>query len=152
AATRPASRPPSYSRGRRRVAAMSKSNGDGVDPSGIGAAYIRVSGDRQEVERQLASIAAFEQRHGVKIPQQHRYEDHMPRDLSAKRPDFQRMLKAAQGGALRWIVVDQIDRFGFADEWELVELIGNLRKAGCKLYDTRDDEWTALGLMSFFKA
>src|SRR5262249_59635111 len=43
-------------------------------------------------------------------------------------------------------------RFGFADEWELVELIQTLRKAGCKLYDSNDDEWTARGLMSFFKA
>src|SRR5262249_55592345 len=61
-------------------------------------------------------------------------------------------LKAVQAGILQWIFVDHIDRFGFADEWELVELIQTLRKAGCKLYDSSDHEWTARGLMSFFKA
>ena len=133
---------------------MSKDNGttQGLTLTGTGGSYIRVSGDKQEIERQLASIAAFEQRHTIKIAQHHCYEDHMPRDLSEKRPDFQRMLKEVKTGTLRWIVVDQIDRFGFADEWELVELIRDLRQAGCKLYDTKDDEWTSGGLMSFFKA
>jgi DNA invertase Pin-like site-specific DNA recombinase len=131
---------------------MSSRNGNGLDLSGDGGAYLRVSGDRQELQRQLDSIGAFERRHGVKIPQANRYEDDMPRDLSDKRPDFQRMLKDAQSGKLKWIVVDMIDRFGFADEWELVMRIGQLREAGCKLYDTDDDEWTGQGLMSFFKA
>jgi DNA invertase Pin-like site-specific DNA recombinase len=119
---------------------------------GQGACYIRVSGDRQEVERQLASIATFEQRHKVKIAPTHRYEDDMPRDLSAKRPDFQRMLRAARAGLIKWVVVDAIDRFGFRDEWELVEFLQDLRKAGCKLLDTKDDVWTDTGLMGFFKA
>jgi DNA invertase Pin-like site-specific DNA recombinase len=132
---------------------MSGTNGNGkISLDGPGGSYLRVSGDRQETERQLASRAAFEKRHGVRIADHHHYEDDMPRDLSARRPDFQRMLRAAQAGALRWIFVDHIDRFGFADEWELVELIQTLRKAGCKLYDSGDDEWTARGLMSFFKA
>jgi DNA invertase Pin-like site-specific DNA recombinase len=132
---------------------MSTTNGNGkLSLEGPGGAYLRVSGDRQETERQLASRAAFEKRHGVRIADHHHYEDDMPRDLSAKRPDFQRMLKAVVVGTLRWIFVDHIDRFGFADEWELVELIQTLRKAGCKLYDSNDDEWTARGLMSFFKA
>lgn len=129
---------------------MSATNGNGLNLEGAGGAYLRVSGDRQETERQLASKAAFEKRHGVKMLQH--YEDDMPRDLSAKRPDFQRMLKTATSGTLRWIFVDHIDRFGFADEWELVELIQTLRKAGCRLYDSNDEEWTAHGLMSFFKA
>jgi DNA invertase Pin-like site-specific DNA recombinase len=103
------------------------------------------------VQRQLDSLKAFEQRHKVKVSEQHRYEDHMPRDLSAKRPDFQRMLKAVASGQLRWLFVDHIDRFGFADQWELVELLSQLRKAGCKLYDACDDEWTSRDLMSFFK-
>src|SRR5262249_39072967 len=134
--------------------AMSATNGTNgkLNLDGPGGSYLRVSGDKQETERQLASRAAFEKRHGVKIADHHHYEDDMPRDLSAKRPDFQRMLRAAIAGTLRWIFVDHIDRFGFADEWELVELIQTLRKAGCKLYDSNDEEWTARGLMSFFKA
>lgn len=120
--------------------------------AGTGAAYVRVSGDKQEVQRQLDSVSAFGKRNEVKISPQHWYEDHMPRDLSAKRPDFQRMLKAIRAGAIQWVIVDQIDRFGFADEWELVDLIRELRTANCKLYDAKEDEWTAGGLMSFFKA
>ena len=132
---------------------MSSGTNGKLHLEGPGGAYLRVSGDRQETERQLASRAAFEKRHERRrLPQHHRYEDDMPRDLSAKRQDFQRMLKAAAAGTLQWIFVDHIDRFGFADEWELVELIQVLRKAGCKLYDSNDDEWTARGLMSFFKA
>jgi DNA invertase Pin-like site-specific DNA recombinase len=120
---------------------------------GTGAAYFRVSTDRQELQRQLDSVAAFEQRHGVTISRQHRYEDHgFARDDSANRPDFQRLLGGVRAGTLGWVVVDHIDRFGFADQWELVELISALRKAGCRLYDTRDDEWTSADLMSFFKA
>jgi DNA invertase Pin-like site-specific DNA recombinase len=120
--------------------------------TGIGAIYLRVSGDRQELQRQQDSIAVFEKRHGVQVPERHRYADHgYARDLSAKRPDFQRMLRAAQAGDIQWIVVDQIDRFGFADEWELVGMVRDLRAAGCKLYDTKDDEWTSRDLMSFFK-
>lgn len=120
--------------------------------TGTGAAYLRVSGDKQETQRQVQSIRAFEARHGVKIAQSHRYEDDMPRDLSDKRPDFRRMMKAAEDGVIQWIVVDHIDRFGFKDEWELVKLIGRLRDVGCRLYDSGGDEWTARGLMSFFKA
>jgi hypothetical protein len=51
---------------------MSATNGSGLHLDGNGGAYIRVSGDRQEVERQLASIAAFEKRHAVKIADRHR--------------------------------------------------------------------------------
>lgn len=120
--------------------------------TGAGAVYFRVSGDKQEVTRQTESHAAFEKRHGARVPSAHRYEDHMPRDMSAKRQDFQRMMKAVRAGSLQWIFVDHIDRFGFADEWELVEMLRDLRAAGCKLYDATDDEWTSAGLMSFFKA
>jgi DNA invertase Pin-like site-specific DNA recombinase len=128
-------------------------NGDGkLVLSGAGGSYLRVSGDRQEFQRQVNAARAFEERHGVKILPQYRFEDDMPRDLSAQRPDFQRMLKAVRAGTLKWIFVDQIDRFGFADEWELADLLGQLRKAGCNLYDAQDEDWTAHGLMSFFRA
>jgi DNA invertase Pin-like site-specific DNA recombinase len=126
--------------------------GNGLHLDGNGAAYLRVSGDRQVVDRQLASVAAFEKRHGVTIPPQLRYEDDMPRDQADRRPDFQRLLKAVAAGTVRWILVDHIDRFGFKDEWELAKLILQLREAGCQLYDRDDHEWTAQGLESFLKA
>jgi DNA invertase Pin-like site-specific DNA recombinase len=124
---------------------------NGLQLTGPGAAYLRVSGDRQEVDRQMASRAAFEKRHGVKIAAQHQYEDDMPRDLSDKRPDFQKMLRAAKAGQIKWIYIDQIDRLGYADNWELVEIVSIFRKAGCKLYDAGDKEWTGRELMSFFE-
>jgi DNA invertase Pin-like site-specific DNA recombinase len=124
---------------------------NGLELTGTGGSYLRVSGDRQEVERQTASRGAFEKRHGVKISAAHQYEDDMPRDLSAKRPDFQRMLKAVKAGRLQWVFIDHIDRFGFADEWELAKRLVEFHEAGCKLLDARDDDWTAKGLMSFFK-
>src|SRR5262245_1031999 len=118
---------------------------------GTGGAYARVSGDRQDTERQLASRRAFEARHGVRIAPQHLYEDDMPRDMSAKRPDFQRMLRAVKAGLLQWIFIDHIDRFGFADEWELVVMIQLLREHHCHLYGSNDHDWTDRGLMSFFQ-
>ena len=120
--------------------------------TGAGAAYVRVSTDRQGLERQLASVALFEKRHKVTIAKQHRYEDHgLPRDLSAKRPDFQRMMRAVESGAIKWIVVDAIDRFGFADEWEFAGMVSRLRAAGCRLYDeATEEDWTQTNLMSFF--
>jgi DNA invertase Pin-like site-specific DNA recombinase len=131
---------------------MSTNTSDGLDLTGVGAAYVRVSGDRQELQRQLDSLSAFEKRHKVKVADRRRYEDHgLPRDLSAKRPDWQRMMRAAESGALKWIAVDQIDRFGFADEWELAEMVLRLRRAGCKLYDTRDEEWTSSGALTIFR-
>jgi DNA invertase Pin-like site-specific DNA recombinase len=129
---------------------MNSADGNGkLILDGPGGAYLRVSGDRQETERQLASRAAFEKRHGVSIAPQHHYEDDMPRDLSDKRPDFQRMLKAVRLGIIRWIFVDHIDRFGFKNEWELAKLILQLQEAGCKLYDSSDHEWKTQGLESF---
>jgi len=130
---------------------MSDTSPSHINLTGTGAAYFRVSSDKQEFKRQHDSLAAFEQRHKVKVSNPHRYEDHMPRDVSAKRPDFQRMLKEVNSRRLQWVFVDQIDRFGFADQWELVELLIQLRKSGCKLYDAHDEEWTTSDLMSFFK-
>jgi DNA invertase Pin-like site-specific DNA recombinase len=130
---------------------MSSSGNTCLHLEGTGASYLRVSGDRQEVERQLASRLAFESRHGVKISTQHQYEDHMPRDLAAQRPDFQRMLAAVRAGLLQWIYIDHIDRLGFKDEDELVEVRSVLRRAGCRLIDSRDDDWTSRGLLAFIK-
>jgi DNA invertase Pin-like site-specific DNA recombinase len=132
---------------------MPQANGNGPHLDGPGAAYVRVSGDDQETERQHEAARAFERRHGVSIPPEHYFEDHgWARDQAARRPAFQRLLGKADAGLVRWIVVDQIDRFGFADQWELAEMILRLRKAGCRLYDTRGDEWTARDLLGFIKA
>jgi DNA invertase Pin-like site-specific DNA recombinase len=123
-----------------------------LDLTGNGGHYLRVSGNKQDVERQIAARQAFEKRHGVRIAPSFLYEDDMPRDLSEKRPDFQRMKKAVEAGQLQWIFLDHIDRFGYADEDEIVERIIMLRKAGCKLIDADDEDWTKPGMLSLIKA
>jgi DNA invertase Pin-like site-specific DNA recombinase len=120
--------------------------------SGTGAAYVRVSDKGQDPARQRTSIHAFEERHGVKITPQHWYEDHgLKRHESDKRPAFQRMLAAVRAGRLGWVVVDQIDRFGFKDQYEAGELVAPLRRAGCRLYDTKDEDWSGDDFISFMK-
>src|SRR5688572_28974613 len=115
---------------------MSKSNGDRLHLTGTGAAYLRVSDDQQETIRQYDAVHDFERRHGVTIPKHHWYKDEgWARDTADKRPDFQRLLKAAQRGDIQWIVVDKLDRFGTKNPRKLVRYIDDLIDWGCKLYD-----------------
>src|SRR5215471_3652798 len=92
---------------------MSHTNGNGLDLSGAGAAYVRVSDDQQDTQRQYDAIRAFEQRHGVSIPRSYRFEDEgWARDTADRRPDFQRLMQLAEASRIQWIVVDRLDRFG----------------------------------------
>ena len=69
----------------------------------------------------------------------------------SNRPDCELMMKAAESGAIQWILADEIHRFGFEDEWELASMVSQLRQARCKLYDANGKDWTGLSLMSFFE-
>jgi DNA invertase Pin-like site-specific DNA recombinase len=118
-------------------------NGNGLRLTGAGAAYLRVSTDRQDTERQLASIRAFLERHGVSIPAAHWFEDHgWERDADAERPEFNRLLALARAGKLAWIVIDRLDRFGTRSAKRLFGYLGDLEEAGCRLFDAGDREWT----------
>ena len=111
--------------------------------AGIGAAYIRVSDDRQDTDRQHAACQQFADDHNGTIPPQHWFEDHgWARDTADKRPDFQRLLERAEAGAVQWIVVDAIDRFGTKSAKQLFAYLHRLEEAGCKLYDVSGKEWT----------
>jgi DNA invertase Pin-like site-specific DNA recombinase len=122
---------------------MSSSNGNGLDLSGEGAAYVRVSDDQQDTLRQYEAIHAFEQRHGVTIPKQHWFKDEgWARDTADRRPDFQCLLKLAETGRVKWIVVSARDRFGTTDADEFVHFRYLLRKWGCRLYDATGTDWT----------
>jgi DNA invertase Pin-like site-specific DNA recombinase len=122
---------------------MSHTNGNGLDLTGPGGAYVRVSDDQQDTQRQYEAIAAFEERHEVSIAPQHRFADEgWARDTAAVRPGFQRMLKLAERGDLKWIVVSERDRFGTTDADEFVHYRYLLRRWGCRLYDTTGTEWT----------
>jgi DNA invertase Pin-like site-specific DNA recombinase len=118
-------------------------NGNGLRLTGAGAAYLRVSTDRQDTERQLASIRAFLERHGVSIPASHWFEDHgWERDADATRPEFNRLLALARAGKLAWVVVDRLDRFGTRSAKRLFGYLADLEDAGCRLFDASGREWT----------
>jgi DNA invertase Pin-like site-specific DNA recombinase len=110
---------------------------------GPGAAYVRVSADAQDTQRQHDRIHAFLKRHGVKIPEPLWFKDEgWARDTAARRPRFQALLKEAEGGFVKWIVVAEQDRFGTADADEFVHFRYLLRQWGCKLYDCDGTDWT----------
>jgi DNA invertase Pin-like site-specific DNA recombinase len=115
-----------------------------IDLSGDGAAYIRVSDDSQDVQRQYASIKAFLVQHRASIAAHHYFEDEgWARDTADRRPAFQRMIKEVESGIIKWIVVDALDRFGTKNEKQLFFYLYRLEEAGCKLYDVRGKEWTS---------
>jgi DNA invertase Pin-like site-specific DNA recombinase len=122
---------------------MSKDNGKQVDLTGQGAAYVRVSDDQQDTLRQYEAIHSFEKRHSVTIPKLHWFKDEgWARDTADRRPDFQRLMKLAETGQVRWIVVSERDRFGTTDADEFVHYRYRLRKCGCRLYDAAGTDWT----------
>jgi DNA invertase Pin-like site-specific DNA recombinase len=121
---------------------MNATNGT-IDLGGNGAAYVRISDTAQETVRQYEAIRAFEARHGVRIAESHWFEDEgWARDEADRRPDFNRLLKLAESGSIRWIVVSERDRFGTADADEFIAYRYQLRKWGCKLYDAAGTDWT----------
>jgi DNA invertase Pin-like site-specific DNA recombinase len=122
---------------------VSTSNGKALVLTGDGAANIRVSDDRQDTERQYAAVRAFEQRHGVTVPQRHWFKDQgWARDTADVRPAFQSLMKAAESGRVKWIVVDQLDRFGCKNAKQLFAYLYRLEEAGCRLFDASGREWT----------
>jgi DNA invertase Pin-like site-specific DNA recombinase len=118
-------------------------NQSALDLTGTGAAYVRVSDDKQITQRQHNSLHAFLKRHSVTIRQEHWFKDEgWARDTADRRPDFQRLLKLAEEGAVKWIIVSERDRFGTADADEFMHFRYLLRKWGCRLYDAAGTEWT----------
>lgn len=111
--------------------------------NGTGAAYLRVSTDKQDTERQVQSVRSFQERHKVKIAERYWFEDHgWSRDADQVRPEFQRLLQAAERGEIKWIVVDALDRFGAKNSKRLFAYLSRLEDVGCKLYDVSGKEWT----------
>jgi DNA invertase Pin-like site-specific DNA recombinase len=121
--------------------------------TGVGAAYIRVSEDDQDTVRQYAAIEAFQARNEVTIAKHNTYEDiNWKRSQADSRPAFQALLGAAEAGRVNWIVVAELDRFGTEDADQLIHYRYRLRKAGCRLYDCKDVEWTAKNIATLITA
>jgi DNA invertase Pin-like site-specific DNA recombinase len=118
-----------------------------------GAAYIRCSDDQQDTARQYEAIHSFEKLHGVTIPRQNYYVDQgWARDTADRRPEFQRLIAAAEQGRIKWIVVSERDRFGTADADELIHYRYLLRQWGCKLFDAAGTDWTAKNIATVITA
>jgi DNA invertase Pin-like site-specific DNA recombinase len=128
-------------------------NGHGLDLSGDGAAYVRVSDDDQEPQRQRDTIHAFEQRHGVTIPPAHWFEDlGWARDTADRRPAFQRLMGLVEAGKVKWIVVAELDRFGMKNAKQLIAYLHRLEEAGCRLFDAAGKDWTAEDIATVINA
>jgi DNA invertase Pin-like site-specific DNA recombinase len=122
---------------------MSTSTSNGLDLSGQGAAYIRVSEDQRDTFSQHTTIQGFAKKHGVTIPPQHWYEDQgWARDTADSRPDFQRLMQAVRAGRVNWIVIDSLDRFGMKNAKQLFSYLWDMEEAGCRLFDVTGKEWT----------
>jgi DNA invertase Pin-like site-specific DNA recombinase len=121
--------------------------------TGIGGIYLRVSEHEQVVERQRVSTNEWLVRHGASVSEENVFVDvDWKRYEADVRPDFQRMLKAVSAGRIRWIVVDDLDRFGTKNKHQLLHFIYMLQEAGCRLFSVDDTEWTALDLPTLLKA
>jgi DNA invertase Pin-like site-specific DNA recombinase len=111
--------------------------------TGDGAAYVRISKDQRDTQRQYEALHAFEKQHKVKIPEHLWFEDEgWARDAADDRPEFQRLMKLAEEGRVKWIVVSERDRFGTKSSKQLIAYLYRLEEAGCRLYDSTGKEWT----------
>lgn len=114
-------------------------------------AYLRVSSDKQDVERQRMAITEWAEKHGLKISFWFEDSDgRNPRDLADKREEFQRLLKFIEQVSVDFVVVDSLDRFGTKDAYEFGRYIDQLRRHGCSLWSimegnlSSDDDATIL--------
>jgi DNA invertase Pin-like site-specific DNA recombinase len=115
-----------------------------IDLAGTGAAYLRVSTDKQDTERQIESIEKFLTRHNVTIDRpKYWFEDQgWERDSDAVRPEFNKLLAQARAGRIQWVVIDRLDRFGARSSKRLMGYLADLEDYGCRLYDVSGKEWT----------
>lgn len=103
--------------------------------SGNGAYYIRASSDKQDTERQRLSISKWLKANDLEVRPFFCFADEdLERDRPELRPEFQKMIKAAQEGLIKWIVVDAQDRFGTKDKHQFIYYMHLLREAGCDLW------------------
>ena len=113
---------------------MSKVNGKAT------AAYLRVSGDKQDTARQERRVEA------TGLPIAFWFRDNVgknPRDQAHKRIAFQEMLRAVEADLIGKIVVDRQDRFGVADAYEWGKFITLLREHGTVLVDADGKDLSA---------
>src|SRR5262245_22212441 len=108
-----------------------------LDLSGNGAAYLRVSDDRQDEATQRTATGDFLDYHKKKIAPEHWYVDHgWQRDEDRKRPDFQRLLANVRRGRTQWVVIPVLDRLSSNKARRTLRILDELDEVGCRVYDT----------------
>src|SRR5437764_148719 len=111
-------------------------------PSGSrGAAYLRVSSDKQDHQSQRETIQGWADKRGLRVERW--FEDTGSRDLSYLRPNFQRLLRAVEDGQIDWIVVDAKDRFGTRNGYEFGKFACLLQEHDCELWSVAQGCLTA---------
>lgn len=115
-----------------------------------GCGYIRVSDDRQEVERQYQSLRRWaEARHITLIKI---YEDRGGRRHeagTAKRKAHSEMMRAVSSGKYDFCVIDAQDRLGFANPHEFMRMAAEFIDAEVELWSVQEGLLSGQDLTSF---
>src|SRR4051812_5697475 len=107
-----------------------------------GAAYVRISTGHQDDASQKDGIHEWLGRHSLKVDARNWFIDRgWSRTDADIRPEFQRLLQLAESGAIKWIVVLALDRFGTAGALELQHYLYRLKKAGCSLWSVTEPHY-----------
>ncbi|QEL15805.1 hypothetical protein PX52LOC_02741 [Limnoglobus roseus] len=102
--------------------------------------YVRRSDSKSDLDRQRKLLSDWCASNTITVPDLYRYEDTGSRDLSDKRPNFQRLIKDAQAKRFKTILVASFDRFGMEDTDEAGHYRRVLNKSGVILYSIEPDE------------
>ena len=113
-----------------------------LDLSGVGAAYLRISDDEQEIETQRVSVDDWAKRHGVTITK-YFIDEGWSRDEHDIRPDWLEMLAAIDRREFNWLIIEAKDRFGTASGRKKIVYFDRLWEAGCKLFTCHQQNETA---------
>lgn len=109
-----------------------------LEPSGEGTAYLRVSTDRQDHERQVQDIHRWLERRGLNVATT--LEDTGSRLQAKKRADFQRLFDLVRSGDIGWVVIQTIDRLGFQHTYEYFKFIAEFMENGVQLWSALEDK------------
>jgi DNA invertase Pin-like site-specific DNA recombinase len=107
-------------------------------PLGAGIAYLRVSTDRQDHERQVQDVQRWLERRGLKPVET--VEDTGSRLQAKKRADFQRLFDRVRSGEFGWVVIQTIDRLGFQHTYEYFKFIAEFMEHGVQLWSALEDK------------
>lgn len=94
-------------------------------------AYYRKSKEEQDIRSQEKRVNDYCTEHGIKVHET--ISDAGSRDLSEKRPNFQRLLTLITSRKINTVIIAERDRLGFKDAYEYGHFIHLFRMNGVKL-------------------